>query len=221
MRLGLQQGGEGEKDLQKEGAADSSLSCKPIAEAAWHASLVPREKPQGPAGQQRGRNRREKTLFQSYSQGHTDRNARRPGTHQQLRRAAFRQSQVRENIAPTMRTLLGLSSAMAQVLLDPRGCDGSSPAFTSPGKGPLQPPGQANASNVAAEAWPSSVTTSAAAAGSGDAGGGVPAPLLSSGPLDGDAPSAGDAELEESWSCRKCFKRVFLRTLFLEMALRR
>lgn len=120
-----------------------------------------------------------------------------------------------------MQTLLGLSSAMAQLLLDPRGWDGSSPAFVSPGKGTLHPPVQANASNAAAEAWTPLVTESAAAAGNRDAGGGVLEPLLSSGPLDGETPSAGDAQLEESRSCRKCFKRVLLRTLFLEIALLR
>lgn len=64
------------------------------------------------------------------------------------------------------------------------------------------------------------VTVSAVTVESGDADGCVPGLLLSSRFFDEEANSAGDVQLLESLFCRKCFKRVFLGTLFLVMALR-
>ena len=113
------------------------------------------------------------------------------------------------------------SSFMTQVLLNPRDVGGSSSVSASSEKVNFHLPAKAGTRSPAAEAWLPGIPSVPALAGSGDPEGCTPGPPLFRELCVGDAGSAGDAQLTESSFCKNCFKRVFLRTLFFEIALRR
>lgn len=107
--------------------------------------------------------------------------------------------------------------------MGPRDLDGSASVSASSGGDDFQLPAKETVLSSTAEAWllgELSVTTSAVPAGSGDMDSCVLGPPLSPELFDGDAKSAGDAELVESLFCKKCFKRVFLGILLFKIELR-
>lgn len=140
--------------------------------------------------------------------------------------SSLRPSILNENLnsSPTMRILFGLSSSFMQhVLLDPLSCDGSSVVSTSSDESKSPPLATVNSmSPAAAASFPgtSFVTVSAGTVGRGDADRCVRGLRPSPGLFEGDGNASGDAQLMESLFCKKCFKRVFLGTLFLRIALR-
>lgn len=114
-------------------------------------------------------------------------------------------------------------SFMAQDLLDPLDFDGSSAVSISSGEDNLHLPGKENALSSAPEAsllGTALVTVSAVDEADGGVLGAPLGPPLSPELLDGDAKSAGVAQLMERSFCKKCFKRVLLGKLLLPIALR-
>lgn len=123
-----------------------------------------------------------------------------------------------------MSTLLGLSSTFTpQLLLEPRDFDGSSSASTAADEDNGHLATKGNTLSLAVEAsllrtlW---VPGSAVPVGPGEADGCVLGPPLAPELLNGDSNPAADAQLSKSLFCKKCFKRVFLGTLFLIIAVR-